>query len=659
MVRTTIDVTFGPRNVGNENAPIVVKCEFASLARVDLSPKKAPRSRTRATPPSAATRELPRANRWLIVALAALTVAAYVPALRAPFLVDDVTTIDASSRWETAPGMPTAGRPLVLATLALNHELNQALGVDERPDPGGPNKGVSYRLVNLLIHVLTGALLFGFLRRAMRERRIPPEWSRIADPLAGAVTAVWMLHPIQSEVIIYIVQRTEGLASMFYMATLYAAQRAWDSTARRRIAWYAVAVVACVLGMLCKEILVTVPLAVMLYDRAFRASSWRELLQPGDGRGWLYLALVAASVMMVVEFSLFARGDSAGFGEGMTWYAYLYTQCWAIARYLRLIVWPNSLAPDYGFRAIHDSRGIPGAVVLSALAGATLVAWRRVERFGWFAFSGSMFFLLLAPSSSIVPVVTEVGAERRVYLALAALLVPAVVGLEWVRRRAMGPLRASAAVACAAGIAIVLCLGTFSRSRTYADPELFWRQAAAVMPDNPRPLEQLGMFLFMQQPARNQAAESVFVKAMALDSSCEAACLPYSELLMREARYKEAVALLERERREAPGSHFRLVAQKLLALGWMKLDRYDRAIPYLERIVQLDGKLSDFVALGVSYLSVGRRDEAAATFRYMATFDPGSQELQRLSRHLEEGVGHPEALSNIQDFAFTMTQGWF
>src|SRR6185437_4828146 len=90
--------------------------------------------------------QLPRVNRWLVVALIAATAAAYAPALRAPFILDDITTIDASSRWETAPGMPTAGRPLVLATLALNHELNQALGVDEKPDPLGPNKTVSYRL---------------------------------------------------------------------------------------------------------------------------------------------------------------------------------------------------------------------------------------------------------------------------------------------------------------------------------------------------------------------------------------------------------------------------------------------------------------------------------------------------------------------------------
>jgi len=624
--------------------------------------RRKPRQHRPSQSPTPAEGALPRINRWLVIALVALTVAAYAPALRAPFLVDDVITIDASSQWETLPGMPTAGRPLVLLTLGLNHELNRALGVDEQPDPLGPNKTVSYRLFNLVVHLLTGALLFAFLRRAIRERPIPAEWSRIADPLAGVVTAVWLLHPIQSEVINYIVQRTEGLASMFYVATLYASQRAWDSSARRRMAWYALAVAACVLGLLCKEIVITVPLAVMLYDRAFRASSWRELLRFGDGRGWFYIALASAGIATLVEFSLFARGDSAGFGEGMTWYAYLYTQCWAIAHYLRLIVWPNALAPDYGFRAISGLRGVPGAILLSALGCATLVAWRHVARFGWFAFAGSIFFLLLAPSSSVIPVVTEIGAERRVYLALAALLVPAVVGAEWIRRRVTGARRgesrARGVVACVAGSAIVLGVATFARSRTYADPELFWRRGAEAMPGNPRPLEQLGMVLFLGQPPRYEAAESVFVKAMSVDSSCRSTCLAYSKLLEREGRFAEAVPLLERLRSENPDSQFRLVAQKLLALGWMKLGRYDRAVPYLERIVQLDQKLSNFVALGTSYLSVGRRDEAAATFKHMATFEPGSADLQRLSARLQDGVNRPEALSNIQEFAFTMTEGW-
>jgi hypothetical protein len=299
---------------------------------------------------------LPRANRWIVLALAVATVLAYVPALDAPFVIDDEGTIGASSEWKSLPGSPTAGRPLVMATLAANFAANRALGVDQRPDPDGPNKAIGYRLVNLLLHLLAGALLFGVVRRAMRERTIPEDWRALADPVAGVVCALWLLHPIQSEVINYIVQRSEALASICYLATLYASQRAWHATPTARLRWYALAVVACVLGMLSKEIVISAPLAVMLYDRAFRLPSWRALRRPGNGRGWLYVALWSACLVTFAVFEAGARGESTGFNAGMTWYGYLYTQCWAIAHYLRLAVWPNALSIDYGYRTIRGAR---------------------------------------------------------------------------------------------------------------------------------------------------------------------------------------------------------------------------------------------------------------------------------------------------------------
>jgi hypothetical protein len=62
--------------------------------------------------------------------------------------------------------------------------------------------------------------------------------------------------------------------------------------------------------------------------------------------------------------------------------------------------------------------------------------------------------------------------------------------------------------------------------------------------------------------------------------------------------------------------------------------------------------------LGVAYLSAGRPDDAIATFRVMATYDPGNAALQKLSARLQDGVSHPEALANLQDFAFGLARGW-
>ena len=134
----------------------------------------------------------------------------------------------------------------------------------------GQRRRSATALLNIFFHLCTGALLFGIVRRAMRESPIPESWRAIADPLAGAVCAVWLLHPIQSEAINYVVQRTELLASLFYVATLYASLRAWEAhSASSRARWYAAGAFAAVLAMLSKETGITIPLIVILYDRVF------------------------------------------------------------------------------------------------------------------------------------------------------------------------------------------------------------------------------------------------------------------------------------------------------------------------------------------------------------------------------------------------------
>ena len=599
--------------------------------------------------------QLPPINRWLVVAAIAAVVLAYLPAFSAPFVLDDHVTIPDAAHWEAPEGSPAAGRPLVLATLAANFAINQALGVNQDPDPDGPHKAIGYRLFNLAIHLATAALLFGFLRRLLREPRIPGDWGRIADPLAGTITVLWLLHPIQSEVINYISQRTEALASLGYVATLYACQRAWSSAPARRFSWYGIAVFAAVLGMLSKEVAITVPLTVMLYDRAFRLDSWRAVLRSPERREILYAMLWVSCIAVFGFVGLGARGDSAGTDAGLAWYRYLYSQCWSIAHYLRLAVWPHTLVIDYGYAQVRGLAGVPGLALLIAAGIATLFAWRHLDRFAGLAFAGSAFFVLLAPSSSVVPVVLEVAAERRIYLALAAFIAVVVVGFEVMRRRIaprVSPRWISAAVAA---IALGLAVTTAFHSATYQNQVTLFRDAAEELPDDASALGDLGWALYTSRPPEMAAAESVFVKAMAIDTICHARCQQYASLLTRQNRFAEAIPLLQRTLAQEP---YNLNASRLLALDLMRTGDYKDAIPYLERVTRRSRELDRYVVLGVAYLSVGRASEAAATFRFMATLEPTNDKLQHLAKRLEDGTQIPEALANLQDFAFGMTRNW-
>ena len=308
----------------------------------------------------------------------------------------------------------------------------------------------------------------------------------------------------------------------------------------------------------------------------------RRVRTAPDGRNRFYVALSFTALAAFALFSLGGRGASAGFNHGIAWYEYLYTQCWAIAHYLRLIVWPNALSVDYSQKVISGMRGVPGAILLAALAAAVLAAWRGASpRFGWFAFPGALFFILLAPSSSIVPIPGELVAERRMYLALAPVLVLLIVGAEWLRRKYIRSISQSQLWLGFGAVAVALALTTATRSHTYSSTELLWRDAVAKVPENPRARDNLGMALFREGPPHFAEAEGVFRQAMAQDSTCHFGCAQLATVVAAQGRYSEAESLLVRtlahDSTNAPG-------ERSLALVLMQMGRFDQAIPYLRDV---------------------------------------------------------------------------
>jgi hypothetical protein len=220
---------------------------------------------------------------------------------------------------------------------------------------------------------------------------------------------MWMVHPLVTEPIDYVSQRTELMMAAFLLATLYL--RGWTS------------VLCCALGMACKETMVVAPIIVILYDRAFTVESFREAFRE---RGRYYAALCATWLILIVLLWSSPRGDSAGYvGASVSPWEYLLNQSVMIVRYLRLAFWPRGLVLDYG-EPLHVSftQVAPDFIAVAALLVATIVAFIRRPPIG---FLGAWFFLTLAPTSSIMPISTEVGAERRMYLPLMAIVVLSVL----------------------------------------------------------------------------------------------------------------------------------------------------------------------------------------------------------------------------------------
>lgn len=410
-------------------------------------------------------------------------VLAYANSLTKAFVFDD--------NWWIVKGDPLAApfdwsrlgasRSLVMLSLHLNHKLS---GLSP----------VGYRLTNVVIHVLAGLTLYGIVRRTLRLPRWDGQYAGRADGLAFAAALLWLVHPLNTQAVTYVIQRCESLMGLFYLLSLYAWLR--GATADRRgWAWHLASVAAFGLSGMCKEVAATLPAVLVLYDRVFLARSWGELVR----RRWAaYLLLAAvggwlASGFVYAAFSRDTASGGAGFAlastaaqEAATPKTYALTQTEVILHYLRLAVWPTGQSLDYlGWPLAHSLGEVwPAAAAVGALLVATAVLLVVRPPVG---FLGAWFFLILAPTSSVMPIIDPVF-EHRMYLPLIAVVVGLVfAAAEVVRRLVPDPWRAAGVgLGLTAVAAALLARQTAVRNEAYRSSLSIWQDVMAKRPGSLR-----------------------------------------------------------------------------------------------------------------------------------------------------------------------------
>ncbi|MCE9604107.1 MAG: tetratricopeptide repeat protein [Planctomycetia bacterium] len=449
--------------------------------------------------------------------LAAATYATYRESLSGRLFFDDHVTVETNThvhalvnpltRWKwatwvkaatSAADTPLTGRPVVSLSFSLNHWWAAAIYPSSMPGFEGhlPVHTPFFHYVNLAIHILVTWALFAMVRRTLQAPNFGGRHLRSAGVWAFCIALIWAVHPLNTEAVVYLTQRTEQVVSLFLLLTLYCAARALDArSVGRRRTWEVAAVVACVLGMGSKENMIAAPLLLLAYDRAFRFPDWRTTLR---SRPWFYLAIAATWGVLAYIMWHNPRGSTVGFQhEHLPWYEYLITQCWCLWRYFWLTLFPlgSQLCVDYGRRPVLEfQHTAPGALLVFTLLGVTAWGWLRRP---WIGFLGTWFFLILAPTSSFYPIVTEVGAERRMYLPSAAILiglVAAIVGLGGFVR-ALGPKPRSTSsfdrvtaiglltTACAAAL---LGYTSHNRNKVYQNDLTLYGHIVDVFPWNDR-----------------------------------------------------------------------------------------------------------------------------------------------------------------------------
>ena len=556
--------------------------------------------------------------RWLIPAACLLLVAAavgvYANSLSGVLFFDDLEGLvenphirqlwPLGKHFQSPQDTPTQGRPLVSLSFALNYAFGEL-------DPTG------YHAVNIAIHALAALALFGVVRRTLAGESLRERFGRSALPVAFVAALLWAVHPLNSECMNYVSQRTESMMGLFFLLTLYCAIRAGSS--RRSGLWQVAAVVSCALGALCKEVIVVAPLLILLYDWAFRSKPCKVVLA---GRWRMYLGLAGSWGIVAALMAMYPRSATVGVaasGGRVTSLAYLANQCPIIIDYLRHTFWPHPLVIDYG-RPIPDPAFDPGliasALALIALLVGTLLALRRRPKLG---FLGAWFFIILAPTSSIVPIITEAGAERRMYLPLAAIVVLTVVVSYLLLSRILvsRKLAAWAGGVLALLLAAPLGLTTLHRNTDYRSWLSIWLTGVAATPTNPRAHTSLSHAL--RKYGRFDEAIVHSRKALELRPTQMFAHQSWAASLLAQGQLDEALAHYSQEIKVNPAYH-----KSYNNAAWILATRADataagaaRAVSLAQRAAELTDSADPSVldTLAAAYASAGRFDQAVATAR--------------------------------------------
>ncbi|MFH1269893.1 MAG: hypothetical protein ABIH75_02390, partial [Candidatus Omnitrophota bacterium] len=350
-------------------------------------------------------RRIPVNKLLLVTLLCCLGIAAYSNSLHNSFHFDDEQAIVENLNIKNLANLrliwdygPT--RSLTTLSLAFNYHLHKL-------DVFG------YHLFNLAIHLCTAILawwfvLLTFATPPMKKDKI----SGHASTIAFFTAAVFAVHPIQTEAVTYIIQRTAVLAALFYLLSLclYIKSRMLqiegsDSKSNYNF-YYTASLLAALAGIYTKETIITLPVAIVLYEFCFLKNqgrfNWRRILP---------FFIISLIIPLTAIFRISEHNP------GIPQIHYLLTQPRVMITYLRLLFIPVNQNLDYDYpiiKTLFDPAALTGILSIVLIL---IIAIRLFHRYRLLSFAVFWFFLVLLPESSIFPI-HDVIFEHRLYLAV-------------------------------------------------------------------------------------------------------------------------------------------------------------------------------------------------------------------------------------------------
>lgn len=470
-----------------------------------------------------------------------------------------------------------------------------------------------HHLTNVLLHAANAVLLFAVLR-AMTGAL----WR---SALAAALFA-W--HPLHVESVAWISERKDTLSTLFWLLTMWAYvryAREPDARGPKFSANYRLALLFFILGLMCKAMLITLPVVLLLMDwwPLGRISPFRFPIDGSRAGTTGFVRLLLEKVPFIIlslagcAVAVFAQGQSKTFGDqGL--FLRLENAAVSCVTYLVQFFWPAKLSFFYPFPEHIASWRAVGAVLILALISRVVIQFGRQRPYlpaGWF-----WFLITLAPVIGVVQVGLQAHADRYTYIPYIGL----GLGLSWaladlVRARpALKTLTIGASAAGLAGCLIATCVQT----RTWRNSFTLYEHALALNPANYFAHNNYGVLL--RDKGRYAEAIAHFKSALASKPNYSHAWYNIGVVLERVQNYVAAATNYQNAIKIDSG-----YVPALVNMGncYLLLNRPKDAVTPVQAALRIDSKsIEAHDCLGCVLLALGRPEEAAEQLQQALRLDP-------------------------------------
>jgi len=575
----------------------------------------------------------------LIPALMAVAVfSIYSNTLQSPFALDDLSNIQQNSHIritrlnlealnQAGFESPLSNRPVAYLSFALNYYFHQL-------DVAG------YHILNILIHIGCG-LIFYFLIKttlnspALRSRHQPYAW------VPFVTTLIWLVHPIQTQSVTYLVQRMNSLAAMFYVLSVLLYARARQSEQNLcRYAGFAGCFISGLLALGSKENAATLPVFIFLYEWYFQQDlSWiwlKRRIAPIAA----VLAVFTLLALLYFDFQPLDHILNSYAARDFTLVQRVLTEFRVVIFYMSLILLPHPsrLNLDHHFSVSHSLLDpVTTIIAIGFITGMAVLVVYVARRQRLISFCILWYLGNLVIESSVIGL--EIIFEHRNYLPsmffilMIMMLMSRIYSPPWLKAGAL------------ATVVVVFGFWTFERNDVWRSSVSLWQDCAVKSPQKARPRNNLAVALVR----RGNIDEAVtnYRKALQFEPNYAEAHFNLATALRRLGKFDEAVYHYREMLRLHPDHRD---THNGLGAVLHEQGKIDQAVLHYVEALRLDPEYSKAnYNLGVALNDQGKTDEAISHFKEALRLDPRHNRAHyQLATVLNQTGKLQEAVSHFQ-----------